>query len=130
MSKAKLKIELEQATSTKLSDETVDEIVKDVVEEIFDNTSSIGLVKESVKEEAVEVKGFSVKFKGMYTTTLIVLALVAMVWVLQACTSTYTLNSTLNSTQIQNVGNDNPTSSDVTTKVETKTKSVNQVKIL
>ena len=84
---------------------------------------------EVLKEDSVEVKGFSVKFKGMYTTTLIVLALVAMVWILQACTSTSTY--TMNSTQIQNVDT-NGISSSPAAKVETKstTKSVNQIKLL
>jgi hypothetical protein len=80
-------------------------------------------------EDSVEVKGFSVKFKGMYTTTLIVLALVAMVWILQACTSISTY--TTNSTQIQNVDTQGISSSPEV-KVETKstTKSVNQIKLL
>ena len=84
---------------------------------------------EGLQEDSVEVKGFSVKFKGMYTTTLIVLALVAMVWILQACTSTSTY--TMNSTQIQNVDT-NGISSSPAAKVETKstTKSVNQIKLL
>jgi hypothetical protein len=84
-------------------------------------------------EDSVEVKGFSVKFKGMYTTTLIVLALIVMVWILQACTSTSTY--TLNSTQIQNVDTKGTSSSPESkgeVKVETKstTKSVNQIKLL
>jgi hypothetical protein len=80
-------------------------------------------------EDSVEVKGFSVKFKGMYTTILIVLALVAMVWILQACTSTSTY--TMNSTQIQNIDT-NGISSSPESKIETKstTKSVNQIKLL
>jgi hypothetical protein len=84
---------------------------------------------EVLKEDSVEVKGFSVKFKGMYTTTLIVLALVAMVWILQACTSTSTY--TMNSTQIQNIDT-NGISSSPEAKVETKstTKTVNQIKLL
>jgi hypothetical protein len=80
-------------------------------------------------EDSVEVKGFSVKFKGMYTTTLIVLALVVMVWILQACTNTSTY--TMHSTQIQNIDT-NGTSSSPETKIETNstTKSVNQIKLL
>ncbi len=101
--------------------------------DIEDSIESSNVLQEGLQEDSVEVKGFSIKFKGMYTTTLIVLALVAMVWILQACTSTSTY--TVNSTQIQNVDTKG-TSSSPEAKVETKsnttstTKSVNQIKLL
>lgn len=80
-------------------------------------------------EDSVEVKGFSVKFKGMYTTTLVVLALVVMVGILQGCTSTSTY--TITSTQIQNVdANGNSPSPESKIQTKSTTKTVNQIKIL